>query len=94
MPYLNIEWHEYEPGTEEEIVKRLICSLGFFILDWYRDIKATREDIIKYEKRVNKYIEKYIKTDLRVEIPLKNKPDDDIAWCETRVHRKVDFKFI
>ena len=94
MSYININWNDYTPGTDKDIIKTLICSVGYFCLDYYRDIKVKREDIIKYQKRVNDFIEKYLKTDLRIKIPLIEKDDDDIAWCEARVHRKIDFDLI
>ena len=86
---MTIKWMETQP--EHEIMRYLIESVGYFAIDKYRDIRVKREDIIKYQKRVNDFIEKYLKTDLRVKIPLIDKDDDDIAWCEARVHRKLDF---
>ena len=91
MSYINIEWMESRP--EHQIIQYLIESVGYFAIDNYRDIRVKREDLIKYQKRVNDFIEKFLKTDLRVKIPLIDN-DDDIAWCEARVHRKIDFNLI
>lgn len=92
MSYMTIKWMDNTPA--EQIIRYLIESVGYFAIDKYRDIRIKRKDIIKYQKRVNDFIEGFLKTDLRVKIPLIDKDDDDIAWCEARVHRKVDFNLV
>lgn len=89
MNYMSIKWIDDCP--EQDIIRYLIESVGYFALNKYGDIRIKREDIIRYENRVNDFIETFLKTNLRVKIPLKEKDEDDIAWCEARVHRKVDF---
>jgi len=89
MSYINVEWSEYTSDEKSDLLKHLIYSVGNFCLNHYRDIRVKRDDVIKYEKRVNKFIERYLKTDLRVKIPLLDKPDDDIEWRDVIKKRKI-----
>jgi len=90
--YTVINWTGEHP--EPEIIRCLIDSIGYFSLDKYRDIRVNRKDLKRLEKRVNTFVEKYLKTNLRVKIPLIDKDDDDIGWCEARIDRKIDFDLI
>ena len=87
-----IEWTDSR--SEHGIIRYLIESVGYFAIDKYCDIKVTPNDLKRYEERVNNFIEQYLKTDLRVKIPLIQKDIDDIAWCKARLLRKVEFVLV
>jgi len=89
MTYIKIVWETLK--DEKELIKSIILAVGNYSLQWY-DIKATRQSLMRLEKRVNEFVEKYIKTNYRVKIPLIEKGNNDIGWFEARLNGQVDFE--
>lgn len=88
---VKIKWIERK--EDFEYIESLIRNLGYDILA-DRTFKVKREDFIRFKNKLNELIEKYIKTDVRIDLPILKKEDDDIAWCEVRINRNVNLGYL